>query len=378
MTYLDNAATSFPKPIEVYTAAFKAMTECGGNPSRSGHRLSMISDENVYECRKSIADMFGGKPENTVFTENATHALNVAIKGIAKDGGHFLISNMEHNAVLRPIVKLCEEKGCSYDVIDVVGKKENEIISDIQKKKKPGTIAVVMAHCSNLCSNKIPVGAIGAFCQKEGIAFILDASQSAGHMPISITKEKISILCAPAHKGLFGIMGAGFLISDGKYTPETLIEGGSGFNSADIHMPPSLPEHLEAGTLPVTAIASLGAGCDFIRSIGFDEIKRREELLYAYCKESLSDLKYVRIYRPSSFGSCFLFNLSFMKSEEVGELLAQKDICVRSGFHCAPLAHRSLGTGEYGAVRVSFSVLNTKRDIDKLYEALGCIIRERI
>lgn len=376
MIYLDNAATSFPKPEAVYAAAEKAVRELGGNPSRSGHILSGKSGEAIFSCREALAKMFGARVENVVFTLNATHALNTAIKGIARHGDHFLISNIEHNAVLRPIASLCERIGCSYDTIDVIGKKDHEIIAQIYQKRRKNTRAVVMNHASNLCSVHIPARAIGSFCKKEGIVFILDASQSAGHIPIDIVKDNINILCAPAHKGLFGIMGLGFLISDGKHEISTLIEGGSGYSSADIHMPKELPEHLEAGTLPVPAIASLEAGCSFVNEIGVREIHMREAFLHSCLCDRLSSLRGVRIYEPERRGSCLLFNLDGIPSDTVGEYLADRGICVRCGFHCAPLAHKSLNTGEYGGVRVSFSPFNSLKDADALFEAVRDLQKE--
>lgn len=376
MTYLDNAATGFPKPLEVYSALSKAAYELGGNPSRSGHIMSSQSGAAVYECREAVAELFSAKPENVVFTLNATHALNTAIKGIAKEKSHFIISNMEHNAVLRPIVKLCDEKGCSYDVVDVLNRKSFEILSDIRQKVRSNTCAVVMNHASNLCSSRIPVSHIGGICESLKIPFILDASQSAGHADISLSRDKINFLCAPAHKGLYGIMGTGFLISDGKYSLSTLTEGGSGFNSTDPHMPSALPEHLEAGTLPVPAIAALMAGCKFISSIGINEIARHDEMLFSDLYYKLSEIKGIKIYRPDLHGACFLFNINNVRSDTVGEFLSDSGICVRSGFHCAPLAHTSLKTGEYGAVRVSFGIFNTKEDNDALYFAIKDMMRD--
>ena len=375
MIYLDNAATSFPKPTEVYTAAEHALRELGGNPSRSGHIMSEKSGNEVYECREALSRMFSAKPENIVFTLNATHALNLAIKGTSVEGAHYIISNMEHNAVLRPLTRLCEEKGCSYDIIDVLDKKSADLLRDIKKKIRANTRALIMNHCSNLCSNRIYPRRIGELCEKEGIIFILDASQSAGHIAIDIDKEKINILCAPAHKGMLGIMGGGFLISDGKYTLDTLLEGGSGFNSTDIHMPALLPERLEAGTLPTPAIASLRAGCEFIEKTGISQIRSHENMLFCDMVNKLSEIKQVKIYRPGSIGSCLLFNVKGLRSDMVGEYLAEREICVRSGFHCAPLAHKSLCTGEYGAVRVSYGFFNSVKDNEALYFAIKDLIR---
>ncbi len=375
MIYLDNAATSFPKPARVYRSLMGAAQYLGGNPSRSGHILSARSSDAVYECREAVARLFGAEPENVVFTLNATYALNMAIKGVAKYGDHFLISDMEHNAVLRPIVELCESRGCSYTVIPTHEKSKEEIIASLYESMLPNTRAVVMAHVSNLCAGAIPIREIGEFCRRRGLVFILDVSQSAGHVPVSLS-DGMNFLCAPAHKGLFGIMGLGFLISDGRHELSTLIEGGSGYFSADPRMPKDLPEHLEAGTLPVLAISALRSGLSFISEVGLCEIERRESALSSMLIERLSDEKGVSVYSKKS-GSCVLFNIDGLPCEKVGELLSRENICVRCGFHCAPLAHRTLCTGEFGAIRASFSYFNTSSDVDRLVSAVRDICKQR-
>lgn len=370
MIYLDNAATSYPKPASVYRAVSRNATFLGGNPSRSGHFLCARSEDAVYRCREALASMFGGDAEKTAFTLNATHALNLAIKGISRKGAHFIVSNMEHNAVMRPIFKLCNEEECSYTVIDVLNKSEFDILREIRASIRENTAAIIMNHASNLCSNTLSAKAIGNLSGELNIPFILDASQSAGHTSINIKGDKINFLCAPGHKGMYGLMGAGFLISDGKYTLDTLMEGGSGYNSSSPTMPENLPERLEAGTLPVYAISALEAGCEFIAKMGIEEIKRREYALYTKFSDRLYDLKNITVYHGNSFGSCLLFNIKDIPSDIVGEYLSSMRICVRSGFHCAPLAHSSLRTGDYGAVRLSFGIFNTEKDADELYYAL--------
>lgn len=375
MIYLDNAATSYPKPARVYRSLMGEARYFGGNPSRSGHILSARSSDAVYECREAIAELFSGEAEHVVFTMNATYALNMAIKGVARNGDHFLISDMEHNATLRPIVELCESRGCSYTVIPTHKKSKEEIIASLYESIRPNTRAIVMTHVSNLCAGAIPVREIGEFCRGRGLIFILDASQSAGHIPVSLS-DGVNFLCAPAHKGLFGIMGLGFLISDGQYELSTLIEGGSGYFSADPHMPKNLPEHLEAGTLPVLAIAALRSALSFISDVGLCEIERRESALSSMLIERLSDEKGVSIYNKKS-GSCVLFNIEGLPCGMVGELLSDENICVRCGFHCAPLAHRTLGTGDFGAIRASFSYFNTSYDVDRLTRAVHDICKQR-
>ncbi len=374
MIYFDNAATSYPKPPNVYRTLSEDCKRLGGNPSRSGHFLSMQAAEEVFRCRVKLAEFFGAEPENTVFTLNATHALNTAIKGIAESGDHFIISNMEHNAVLRPVHKLSENLGCTYSIANVIGREDEEIIAEIERLILPNTRAVVMTHASNLCSFKIPAAEIGALCQRHGIIFVLDASQSAGHEDIDIHRDRIDILCAPAHKGLYGIMGLGFLITNGKVKIDSLAEGGSGYNSASMHMPEELPEHLEAGTLPIPAISALRSGICEVERIGISEIKRRECELFSLMRDGLSRIPEVEIYLPEYSGACLLFNIRDIPAAAVDAKLQKRGVCVRSGLHCCPLGHMSIGTGEYGAVRVSFGIHNRRDDIFTFTQ----IIRETV
>lgn len=382
MIYLDNAATTYPKPPLVYDSVCRAVRSFGGNPSRGGHILSQRSSDEVFSCRSSLAKLFGAEAENTAFTLNATYALNTAIKGIARPKDHFIISNLEHNAVLRPIVSVCERLGCEYDVADVLKKNRCDIISGIEQLIRPSTRTVVMTHASNICSVRLPIREIGALCKKKGIIFIVDASQSAGHVGIDIKADNINILCAPAHKGLYGCMGLGFIITDGKYDIQTLTEGGSGYNSADIHMPESMPEHLEAGTLPVVAISALKSGLAVIDRLGFEKIERHERHMYSMLCEMLSSIPFTKQYMPEHEGPCLLFNVIGVPSELIDDKLCERDICIRSGFHCAPLAHSSLGTGEYGAIRCSFGIYTTENDIrsfvSNLTEVIADIQRRRV
>ena len=376
MIYLDNAATSYPKPASVYNAISKNVFLLGGNPSRSGHILAQRSSDEVFLCRKELAEFFGCDAENAVFTLNATHALNTAIKGVAEPGDHFIISNLEHNAVLRPIVDLCEKNGCEFDVADVLRKDKKDIISEICRLIRKNTKAIVMLHASNLCSYRLPIREIGELCKKEKIIFIVDASQSAGHTEINIKKDFINILCAPAHKGLYGCMGAGILITDGKYNLKTLVEGGSGYNSADIHMPDSLPERLEAGTLPLPAISALRQGLRFVQRIGTDKIEAHERKKHELLSNMLESVPYVCQYMSDIPGSCLLFNIENVPSTVIDEKLSDRGVCIRSGFHCSPLAHRSLNTGEFGAVRCSFGVFTTEREIYAFVNHLKEVIAE--
>lgn len=378
MIYFDNAATTYPKPPSVYRTACEMTRHLGGNASRSGHFLSQVSSDEVYRCRCALGKMFGAEPENVVFTLNATYALNMAIKGIAEPHDRFIISDIEHNAVLRPMVKLKESIGCDFDVARTVGRSEDEIIDEIAALINQHTKAVVMTHASNLCSFRMPIRRIGKLCKEKGILFVLDASQSAGHTEINMKCDNINILCAPAHKGLYGIMGLGFLISDGDSRINTLCEGGSGYNSADTSMPADMPEHLEAGTLPIPAIAALRSGIYEIERIGFDRIEHHEKNLFLSLKSKLERIDRVRIYLPDCPGPCLLFNIDGLGSTTVDSLLAEKEICIRSGLHCSPLGHSSLETGQYGAVRASFGIYNNEREVSAFADAVKKIAETHI
>ena len=374
MIYLDNAATSYPKPYTVYSAIRKNISLLGGNPSRSGHTLAQRSADEVFNCRSAIADFFDAEPENVSFTLNATHALNTAIKGVAEPGDHFIISSLEHNAVLRPLVSLNETIGCEFDIADVLKSDKNEIISGIKSLVKKNTKAIIMIHASNICSFRLPIWEIGQLCKRYKIIFIVDASQSAGHMGISMRDDNISILCAPAHKGLYGCMGLGFLVTDGSCKLKTLIEGGSGYNSTDPHMPDSMPEHLEGGTLPVPAISALKAGIELINRIGIDKIEAHEKRMHDMLRDRLSKLTYVTQYLPEYSGSCLIFNVKNIPPTVIDEKLNDFGVCVRSGFHCAPLAHKSVKTGEFGAIRCSFGIYSNENEINSFTSILKEIV----
>ncbi|MGM9680732.1 MAG: aminotransferase class V-fold PLP-dependent enzyme [Eubacteriales bacterium] len=370
--YLDNGATTYPKPESVYEAASRAMRDCGGNPGRGVHPLALASLEAVYETREKIAALFGGSPERVVFTVNATEALNFAMKGLVKPGGHILISEMEHNSVRRPAESL-RGQGCRYDVFSVRGSAD-DILASIRRLIRPETCLIAACHRSNVAPITLPVEKIGALCRERNIRFVVDAAQSAGAVPIDVEKMKIDALCAPGHKGLFGTMGSGFVLFGGNVPDAsiaTILEGGSGLASYLPGMPDVLPERLEAGTLPVPAIAALGAGIDFVRKIGVDQIGKMEsELLTAICDRLLSTGR-VRIYGPTHApGSALLFNVDKYAPSEVSSYLSGRGICTRAGIHCTPLAHRLLGTPKGGAVRVSLSPLNTLQDADALRTAI--------
>jgi cysteine desulfurase family protein len=379
MIYLDNAATTFPKPRRVWEEMERCMKSYGGNPGRGSHRLAMRAAEKIYECRELLADMMGSRhPENVIFTSNATAAINLAVKGLLREGDHLLISDLEHNAVWRPVEQMARLGGITYDVFSSMLENEAErdrrtptrICARIAALLKPNTRAVLCSHQSNVCSATMPLAEIGAFCRRHGLLFLVDASQSAGHLPIDMQAMSIDGLCAPGHKGLLGIQGCGFAVFGEGLCPDTLVEGGSGYASLEPTMPDELPERAEAGTLPTPAIAGLAAGLDYLRSVGLEAIAAHERELFRALRERMETLDGYRIARPEYEGSTLMFYREGVPSDRIGAYLAERGICVRTGYHCAALAHNTLHSPEGGGVRVSFGPFNTLREVDALYGAL--------
>ena len=375
MIYLDNAATSFPKPRRVAEEQLRCMQFYGGNPGRGSHALALAAAEKIYECREALASFFGSRnPENVIFTMNTTMALNTAIKGLLHRGDHVLISDMEHNAVFRPIYKLAQDGVITYDVFDTFPtnplRTEKMICASILEKIRPTTRMLICAHASNICSATLPIKAIGAFCRKKGILLVVDAAQSAGHLPIDMDEMQIDALCTPGHKGLWGPQGCGVLILGDGIIADTLIEGGSGYNSLEGDMPKEAPERYEAGTLPTPAIAGLLEGVREINRLGIEHIHAHESALTKRLCERLIDMPKLSLFAPHHEGSVLLFSLANISADRVGAFLNERGFCVRTGFHCAALAHATLGTPPSGAIRVSPSLFNTVAQIDSFADTV--------
>ena len=377
MIYLDNAATSFPKPLVTVREAVRCMTEYCGNPGRGGHTLSLEAAKKVFECRAEAAELIGlDSPEGIVFTQNTTHALNLVIKGLLKKGDHVIISDMEHNSVLRPLARLADDGIIEYSIFPTRVLEKNRspslICAGIARRIKPNTRAVICSASSNVCSMTLPIQKIGEFCKKHSLYFIVDAAQLAGHAPINMEKMKIDALCAPSHKALYGPQGAGFAALSPSLAEKlgTLTEGGNGVNSFEVFMPETSPERYEAGTLATPSIAGLAEGIKYIRSLGIEEINNHESELYIYARELLMNTSGVTVYAPEHVGSVLSFNKDGVSSEELARKLNDCDICVRGGYHCSPLAHKALGTEESGSVRISFGIFNKKSEIAALAKAV--------
>lgn len=371
MVYLDNAATTFPKPRRVTGEVMRCISEYCGNPGRGSHRLALAAAEQIFSCREALSSFLGvGAPERILFTQNTTYALNLAIKGLLRQGDHVLLSELEHNAVRRPVCALAAKGKITFDVFPVAGLTQKELLVRLTEKLTPATRAIICTHASNICSIVLPIAEIGALCRKRGIRLIVDAAQSAGLLPIDMKAMQIDALAAPGHKSLYGIQGCGFLAIGENCTPEPLIEGGSGVDSLPTEMPELPPERFEAGTLPTPSIVGLLEGVRSLSNGEANACAARERELFLAARERLSSLPDIDIYAPKHVGSVLLFNKSGIPAAELGRHLASKGVCVRAGLHCAPMAHKALGTPEGGAVRVSFGRYNTLSDVDALWQAL--------
>ncbi len=371
MIYLDNAATTFPKPREVVAEVTRCLEEYCGNPGRGAHPLAMASAERIYAAREALAAFFGlDAPERIVFGTNTTHALNLALKGLLEAHTHVLISELEHNAVRRVLFALGAERQVTFDTFPVLGLSTGGILCGIARRIRPSTVAVVCTHASNVCSVTLPIREIGALCHAHGLHFIVDAAQSAGHLPIRMEEMHVSALAAPGHKGLFGIQGVGILALSKGLCLSTLLQGGSGSDSLSPSMPSEPPERYEAGTLPTPAIVSLIAGLRFLGERGTEQIAAHERMLFCAARERLGALPDIRLFAPEAEGSVLSFVKCGESAAETAEKLAAHGICVRGGYHCAPLAHEALGTPEGGSVRISFSPFNTVAELDTLWRVL--------
>ena len=368
MIYLDNAATSFPKPREVVSEVQRCITRYCGNPGRSSHKLALAAADKIYETREKIAAFFNSnKPENVIFTPNATYALNLAIKGLIKEKCHLIISDIEHNSVLRPTYKSLEKYGGDLSVFDT----DRPIKEAISPLIRPDTKMIISTLCSNVTGKILNLRELSEVALEHGLLLILDASQYVGHLPLDLNDVYFTALCSAGHKALFGIQGSGFISVGDDEVFDTLTEGGSGVDSFSREMPILLPERHEAGTLPTPAIASLCAGIEFLNGVGIDEIERKISHLTELLHSELSTLKNVTVYGAEN--GIAAFNVGEYPSSYVSEFLDKGNVATRSGFHCAPLIHEKLGTNKRGAVRASLSYFNSESDIYRLIKVVNSI-----
>jgi len=365
MIYFDNAATTFPKPLQVKDAAISAITKYGGNPGRSGHKMSLRAAEQVYNTRDLVADFFGAKTENVVFTLNCTHALNLAIKGIMQDGGHIITSSLEHNSVTRPIHAL-SKKNVTYSIAQV-SDDEDETIRNFEELITPSTKAIACTIASNVTGQILPYKRIAELCKKHDICYIADGAQACGIIPLNLS-DGFNILCSAGHKGLYGTTGTGILVTDGKYKLSTILEGGTGTTSDSLEQSPILPEMLESGTLNTVGIISLGAGIKFINNYSLKKIYAHENELCDFFIKEIKHINGINIYRNPSlkYAPIVSFTIDGFSSAEITNRLDKAGFALRGGLHCAAVTHESLGTTENGTVRFSPSIFNYKFQIRNL------------
>ncbi len=375
MIYFDNGATTFPKPANVNDAVNRANKLYGANPGRGGHKLAIKASEMVYDSRKAVADFFGASgPEKVIFTLNCTLALNTVIKGLLKEGDHVIISSVEHNAVLRPIEKL-KLKGISYSVAEVFEEDNDKTVDSFRNAINENTRLCVCTCASNVFGTKIPFERICALCHQYGILCCVDAAQGAGIIPIDLSDSSIDYLCIAGHKGLYGPMGTGAIIINCDTIPDSLIEGGTGSNSADYNQPLILPDKFESGTNNFSGIIGLGEGIKFVKKRGSLNIYRQETQLMQYLYDNLKSNKNIILYtnRPNMdyYVPVLSFNHKKLDCESVSEKLSKRyNIATRAGLHCAPLAHKWKNTIDTGTVRVVPSAFSTRNGINALLSAI--------
>lgn len=371
--YFDHSATSNPKPQIVINSVVEALTTFNGNPSRSSHKKSIELERKVFEVREKLANFFNIKnPLQIAFTKNSTEALNFAIKGINLKDCHIITSVLEHNSVLRPINYLKDEKNVKVSYI-TPDKNDEIVMENLEKNITPNTKAVIINHISNITGYIFNLEKIGKICKKYNLIFVVDVSQSAGYYKIDIEKYNIDILCFTGHKSLLGIQGIGGIYVNENINLTPIIEGGTGSYSKLPRQPSKMPEVLEAGTSNVPGILSLGAGIDYIDSIGLDTIFKHEYKLTKYFIEEISSIDSIIIYDNFNIprGPVVGINMKGINASELTNILSEEfNIFTRGGFHCAPLAHKYLGTYDFGCVRFSFGFSNTIEEIDYCVNSL--------
>lgn len=378
MIYFDNAATTNPKPPEVLKAVFEALKTKSVNPGRGGYDEAVALSSEIYNCRKKVSDFFSADaPERVIFTPNCTAAINTVIKGICRPGDHIVASSLEHNAVARPLYKL-QSLGAEVDYAEVIFGDKNATVRSFERLIRDDTRLCICTHASNVTGTILPIAEIGEICAKKGVPFAVDAAQTAGIAEIDMRKMKIDYLCVASHKGLYAPMGTGILIALGEI-PETLLEGGTGSLSMSYLQPQELPDKFESGTVNVPGIIGINAGIDFVNSKGRERIYSHELKIIKRIYEGLLKIPLIRLYSEAPKMNVTVptlsFNIEGMTSTEVAEKLAQKGIATRAGLHCAPMAHRRIGTIDSGTVRVCSSAFSTAIEADAFINAVKSIVK---
>ena len=380
LIYLDNAATSYPKPETVIQAMMAFMREVGGNPGRSGHRLSIEAGRIIFETREKIAALFGiSDSSRVIFGQNATEAINLGLKGLLRRGDHVITSSMEHNSVMRPLRAL-EREGIDLTVVPC--SREGFLDpAEIQKAIRKNSRMVVLNHGSNVVGTLLPLAPVGKICRNHGILFMVDAAQTAGVIPIDMEKEKIDLLALTGHKALFGPQGTGGLVLGERVNEknlEPLKRGGTGSRSELEEQPDFLPDRCESGTPNAVGLTGLRAGLDFILGVGIERIRDHEKRLTTRLIQGLQEIPGAIVYGSGDAEkqcATVSFNLkNWMPSDLSFRLDEEFGILTRVGLHCAPSAHKTIGTFPEGTVRVSMSYLNTGEEIEQALQAIKTLV----
>lgn len=368
MIYFDNAATTFPKPKIVIKEAFKCLNNYCGNAGRSSFGISFKTSEKIYETRDIIADFFNFyDPTRVIFTHNATHALNIAIKGEVKARGHVIISDLEHNSVLRPLYKTVSNSGGEISVFNTDLPLKQSLIPLIRED----TIVIICSLASNVTGKTVDYIELYKIAKENNIKLILDASQYFGHRAFDYEDCPADYIIASGHKSLFGLQGSGILLLGKKSFPDTLIEGGNGYDTLNRGMGELIPEKYEAGTVAAPSIVGLSTGIRYIMDVTVESV---EEKLATLSEKALNILhSFDNIEICGNGLGIISFNFKNIPSSIIAEDLSKYGIITRSGLHCAPLIHNKLGTSKTGTVRMSFSYLNKLSELDKFYKALKSI-----
>ena len=375
MIYLDNSATSYPKPECVTQAVLNSFHKFGANSGRGAYEMAIDTTEQIYKCRKKVADFFNADDiENVIFTYNCTTALNMAIKGLASNNAHFVISDLEHNAVLRPLETLKQRGICDYSIAKV-SVDDYQTLKNFKNKIQSNTVAIICTGASNIFGIIPPYKMLSNLAHKNNLLFVMDCSQIAGVVPIDMKKDGIDILCCAGHKGLMGPTGTGLLILNKKVQLNSIIEGGTGSNSMSATQPDILPDKFESGTPNVQGVIGLSSALDYIVKSNVRKIYEHESSLLKYLHNNLEKIENVVLYTDfydyrQHLAPILSFNIKNMHSEDVAERLSSMGICVRAGLHCAPLAHKKFGTENTGTVRISPSFFTKKSDIDFLIKSV--------
>lgn len=380
MIYLDNSATSYPKPKCVIDGINEAVIKYGANSGRGAYKMALDTTEEIYKCRKKVADFFKlPKLENVVFTYNCTSALNMAIKGVAKQGCHFIISDLEHNAVLRPLESLKQKGICEYSVAKIE-RDTYDTLRNFERCIRKNTVAIICTGASNVFGIIPPFKLLSSLAHRYKLIFIMDYSQVAGIIPLNIKDSNIDIVCCSGHKGLLGPTGVGLLLINNDIILNTVIEGGTGSDSQNPLQPLNYPDRLESGTPNIIGIIGLSKSIEYLQTVKQERVYNHELRLLRYFQNNLFSNNRIKFYtnlvsKKQHLAPIVSFNVENMHSEEVASLLSEDGIAVRAGLHCAPLAHYKFNTQNVGTVRISPSIFTKKSDIDLLINSVRKIAK---